>query len=81
MEQGIKELNNFDTIEKSYIKKYYPKYEIIRTVVLYGGTKEIIERIGVSFLLNSKGLMVISVKAPVLFKEAIKNLKHYWGLD
>jgi len=80
MEQGIKELSNFDGIEKFYIKKHYPEYDIIRTVVLYGGTKNKIERIEVSFLLNSKGQMVISVKAPVLFKEAIKNLIDYWGL-
>ena len=80
MEQGIRELINFDGIEKFYIKKYYPKYDIIRTVVLYGGTKEKIERIEVSFLLNSKGQMVLSFKAPVLFKEAIKNLIDYWRL-
>jgi hypothetical protein len=81
MEQGIRELDGFDNIEKLYIKKYYPEYDIIRTVVLYGGTKEKIEKIEVSFLLNSLGLMVISVKAPALFKEAIKNLTDYWRLD
>ncbi len=80
MEQGIRELDGFDNIEKLYIKKYYPEYDIIRTVVLYGGTKERIERIEVSFLLNAKGRMVLSVKSPVLFKEAIENLIDYWRL-
>ena len=80
MEQGIKELQNFDAFEKFYIKKYYPEYKIIRTVVLYGGSATKIERIEVSFLLNKKGDLVLACKAPSLFKKAIKNLKDYWGV-
>lgn len=81
MEQGIEELDNFEGFEKFYIKRYFPEYKtIIRTVVLYGGTKDTIERIEVSFLLNAKGKMVLSVKAPKLFQEAIKNLLDYWRL-
>jgi len=81
MDKGIKELDNFDAFEERYIKKYYQKYkEIIRTVVLYGGKKEKIERIEVSFLLNENGQMVLGIKAPELFKEAIQNLLDYWIL-
>lgn len=82
MEQGIKELGNFDAFEETYIQTYYPEYkEIIRTVVLYGGKKNIIKRIEVSFLLNANGQMVLGIKAPELFKEAIKNLLDYWKLQ
>jgi len=82
MEQGIKELGNFDAFEKIYIKTYYPEYkEIIRTVVLYGGNKNTIERIEVSFLLNANGQMILGIKAPELFKDAIKNLLDYWKLQ
>ena len=81
MEQGIAELDNFDGFEDNYIKKYFPEYKkIIRTVVLYGGKKEAIERIEVSFLLNAKGKMILSVHAPKLFQEAISNLLAYWRL-
>lgn len=81
MEQGITELDNFDAFEEIYIKKYYPEYkEIIRTVVLYGGRKDTIERIEISFLLNAKGQMILGIKAPELFKEAINNLLDYWRL-
>ena len=81
MEQGIKELDNFDVFEEYYIKKYFPEYkEIIRTVVLYGGVDEKINRIEVSFLLNANGKMVLSVQSPKIFKEAITNLLHYWCL-
>jgi hypothetical protein len=79
--KGIKELKDFDAIEQIYIKKYYPDYKIVRTVVLYGGTADKIEKIEVGFLLNSKGNMVLSVKSPRLFQEAIKNLVTYWGLE
>lgn len=81
MEQGIKELDNFDAFEETYIKTYYPEYkEIIRTVVLYGGKKDTIEKVEVSFLLNAKGKMILGVQAPELFKEALSNLFDYWRL-
>ncbi len=80
MFKGIEELDNFDAFEEFYIKKYYPEYEIIRTVVLYGGTKNKIERIEVSFLLNKYGDLIISCSAPKLMKRAINNLKDYWNL-
>lgn len=75
---GIRELDNFDAVEKYYISKYYPEYKIIRTVVLYGGFADKIERIEVSFLLNSSGKIVLSCSAPELFKDAILNLRNYW---
>lgn len=76
---GIKELKNFEDIEKIYIKKYYPRYKIIRTVVLYGGTEKKIVEIEVGFLLNENGDLILGIKAPALFKEAIKNLLDFWS--
>ena len=78
-QDGIRELKNFDDIEKMYIKNYYPKYKIIRTVVLYGGTEKRIVEIEVGFLLNEKGDLVLGIKAPEIFKEAIKNLLDFWS--
>jgi hypothetical protein len=80
METGIRELENFDAIEKYYVKKYYPEYTIIRTVVLYGGEMEKIERLEVSLLLNRHGKIILSIKAPVLFHTAIQNLKDFWQI-
>ena len=76
---GIKELKNFDSIEKNYIKKYYPKHKIIRTVVLYGGTAKSVVEIEVSFLLNENGDLLLGIKAPELFKDALKNLLDFWS--
>lgn len=77
-QNGIKELKNFKDIEKLYIEKYYPKFEIIRTVVLYGGEAKKIIRIRIGFLLNKNGDLILGVRAPELFKEAIKNLLDFW---
>ncbi len=76
--RAIEELNNFDDIEKRYVKKYYPEYKVIRTVVLYGGQEERLEEVEISFLLNKKGGLVLGIKPPELFKEAIKNLIDFW---
>ena len=80
IEIGIDELDNFDAIEEHYIKIYYPEYEIIRTVVLYGGTAERIDRCQVSFLLNEEGKLVLGIRAPQIFKKAITNLRSYWNI-
>jgi hypothetical protein len=75
---GILQIKTFDFIEKIYIKKHYPKYKIIRTVVLFGSEETTIIEIEVSFLLNKNGQLILSLKAPKLFQEAIKNLLDFW---
>lgn len=76
--KGIDELANYDYIEQHYIKKYYPECRIIRTVVLYGSQEEKIIEIEIGFLLNKNGKLILGIKAPQLFQEAIKNLLDFW---
>lgn len=78
LNQGLKELELYDFIEKEYIKKYYTDYKIVRTLVLYGGKEEEIHEIKVGFLLNEDGYLALGIQAPELFKDAIKNLLDYW---
>lgn len=78
-QNGIEELKSYGYIEKNYIKKYYPKFKITRTVVLYGGTEKKIVEIEVGFLLNENGDLVMGIRAPDLFREAIKNLLDFWN--
>jgi hypothetical protein len=78
MIRGIKELNNFDAFDDMYLKKYYPKFKIVRTVVLYGGFAERLIQVEVGFLLNERGKLVLGLKAPKLFTKAIENLIDYW---
>lgn len=77
-QNGINELAGYDAFDKMYLKKYYPKYKIVRTVVLYGSQEEKIVEVQVGFLLNENGKLVLGIKAPKLFKRAIKNLLDYW---
>lgn len=78
-QNGINELKNYDFIEKNYILKHYPKFEILRTVVLYGSKEERIIEIEIGFLLNENGSLILGVKAPRLFNDAIKNLLDFWN--
>ena len=77
--QGIIELNNYDSFDAMYLKKYYSKFHIVRTVVLYGSTEEQIAEVEVGFLLNANGKLVLGIKAPKLFRRAINNLLDYWN--
>lgn len=78
--QGIVELGNYDFIEENYIKKSYPDYTVVRTVVLYGGELMDNEQLEVEigFLLNQQGKMILGIRAPQLFNQAIMNLLDYW---
>ena len=77
-DKGISELNNYNSFDELYLKKYYPLYKIVRTVVLYGSTNTQILEIEVGFLLNKNGQMVLGIKAPSLFIKAIRNLLDFW---
>lgn len=77
-QDGIDELNNYDSFDRLYLNKYYPEYTIVRTVVLYGGSETKVIEVEVGFLLNSEGRLVLGIKAPTLFTRAIRNLLDYW---
>ncbi len=61
-----------------YIRKYYPQYKIVRTVVLYGGLSMGVLDMEVGFLLNENGKPILGIDAPKLFTKAIRNLLDYW---
>lgn len=70
---------------KVYIKTisgYYSftdfKIKIVRIVVLYGSEEEKVVEVQVGFLLNAIGKLILGIKAPKLFKRAIKNLLDFW---
>ena len=78
-DKGIKELKNYDFIERAYISKFYPRYKIIRTLVLFGSDNEKVIEIEVGFLLNNQGKMILGIKAPQIFIIALKNLLDFWS--
>lgn len=78
-EDGIEELANYAEFESRYIRRYYPEFDIVRTVVLYGSKERKLIEIEVGFLLNEDGDLILGVRAPALFREAIKNLLDFWA--
>ncbi len=78
-QNGINELSRYNAFDEMYLVKHYPEFKIVRTVVLYGSEEEKIVEVQVGFLLNTKGKLVLGVKAPKLFKQAIKNLLDFWN--
>lgn len=81
--KGISELSNYDFIEQNYIVQSYPNYQIIRTVVLYGGklTNNTNLPVEIGFLLNEQGKMILGIRAPQLFIQAVENLLDYWRVS
>lgn len=78
-QNGINELNNYNDIERDFIRAYYPNYKIERTVVLYGsGVTELMEQ-EIGFLLNKYGQLILGIQPPKLFSFAISNLKSFWN--
>lgn len=72
--QGVKDLENFDYFEKEYLTKFYPKYDIIRTVILFGSNAEKLDDDRMSLLLNESGKIIINKKAPNTLKESVEEL-------
>lgn len=78
LQLGVDTLARYGDIERLYIKRYYPKHEIIRTLVLFGGLSKSVSHPKVSFLLNQEGDLVLGPNAPDLLSEAISRLRAYW---
>lgn len=79
VEAGIQQLETFANFEDSYLKRYYPDYEVLRTVVLYGGESEVVDKLEVSLLINGRGKILLGVQAPSIFRESISNLVSFWS--
>ncbi|MCQ2768219.1 hypothetical protein JT083_05050, partial [Helicobacter pylori] len=89
---GIKELSDFDAFEKIYISHYYPNARIIRSLVLFGSSENEISEVSfpklsqcdlvkIGFVLNENGKMILQTHSPEIFKEALKNLYSFYGLN
>ncbi|WP_103605220.1 hypothetical protein [Campylobacter concisus] len=89
---GINELENYDAFENLYIKKHYQDYEIIRTVVLFGGEINEISNLSfpkinlndipkIGFVLTKNGKTILQIHSPKIFAEAISHLRAYYGLN
>jgi len=67
-------LVDFGKPDKSYLKTYYPEYKISYEIVFGSGRKKRATEIEIHFLRNENDTISLGIKAPELFKEAIKNI-------
>lgn len=70
LENGIEEIELYDSIENDYIKKYYPTTEIKRYVSIFGGNENKIQDDKILIYMNTSGEIYINDNAP----EGIKNI-------
>jgi len=79
VQAGIDQIATFGFFESDYIAKAFPGYQILRSVVLFGGSGGTIDRVEVSLLVNSAGKVVLGICAPTLMKRSIENWLAYWA--
>ena len=68
LQEGLREINNYDSIEEEYIKPNYPKAKIIRCVSIFGGNKTGNLDKNVLIYMNSLGKVYINPQAPNCIK-------------
>ena len=78
LELGLRTLDTYDSIESLYIEKFYPGYDIKRSLILYGHVDDSLSKQKVGFLLEESGKFEVGEKAPELLQEAFENLQVHW---
>ena len=69
LQNGIEEIQGYDSIEDDYINKYYPGCKVLRCVSIFGGNKKGQLHEDVLIYVNLDGLIYINPDAP----ECVKN--------
>lgn len=70
LQDGIKEIENYNSIENEYIKVYYPECKIYRYLSIYGGSSQKIPHKQVLFYLTDNGEIYINDNVPVMIKNS-----------
>ena len=70
LQNGIDEIQGYDSIEEDYINKYYPGCDVLRTVSIFGGKKKGQLHQDVLIYVNLDGQIFINPAAPRCVKNA-----------
>ncbi len=73
LQNGINEIQYYDSIEDEFIKVYYPKCKIYRYVSIFGGKKTSIPHPAVLLYLNEYGQIFINPDSPDCVKDIFLN--------
>lgn len=73
MQNGINEIQGYDSIEEDYINKFYPNCAVLRCVSIFGGNKRGQLHSDVLIYVNLSGEIFINPNAPLCVKEAFRK--------
>lgn len=73
--EGIKEIENYNSIEREFIRPNYPDCKIERWITLFGGDNKSIPHDKVLLQLTNDGEILINEFAPEFFKDAFAGNK------
>lgn len=72
LEQGVREIKGYDSIENEYIKAYYPGSTTYRCVSIFGGSLHGVPHHDVLLYLNDNGFVFVNQDAPQSVIECLK---------
>ena len=70
LQEGLDEINNYDSIENEFIKPSYPECRIHRFISIFGGNMSYLPHQKVILYLSEKGKVVINPSAPKCILDA-----------
>lgn len=70
---GLKELNNFDSFEHNFLNCYYPRTNVLKYLSIYGGNQSHVPHQQVLFYLNDVGKVYVNPKAPQCVTKAVSK--------
>lgn len=62
IKNGLEEIEDYDDIEKLYINKFFPKYEVKRYLTIFGGNLNLLPHNKVLLYLNDNGKLIMNEK-------------------
>lgn len=68
LQNGIEEIEDYDSIENEFIKPYYPECHISRFVCIFGGLEDKLPHSKVLFYLRDDGKIIVNPCAPECLK-------------
>lgn len=73
LNEGLVEIEHYDSIEREYINKYYPNAENLRYLTLFGGDISELPSNKVLIHMNYDGSVLINANAPDFIKELFED--------
>ncbi len=74
LQAGIDEIEDYDSIEEEFIKRYYPDCNILRFISIFGGQEDKLPHEKVLFYLRDDGKIIVNSNAPECLKVIFRSV-------